>query len=113
MILLAYTSSGSWRGSALRTPPGVIEFDEAEAKKVGQKAFHIDLRTLAKVTLTLDWFPRLDQADRGVVGIAGEKAKKRILHVAKGLVAVSPEIIETRGIGGQGKTVTRRSTRPT
>ena len=46
-LLLAYTSSGAWRGSADAVPQGVINFSEAEAKAVGQKPFHMDLRCLA------------------------------------------------------------------
>ena len=51
MLLLAYTSSGPWRGAAARLPLGVIEFDDAAARAVGQKPFHIDLRCLAQVPL--------------------------------------------------------------
>jgi hypothetical protein len=113
VVLLAYTSSGPWRGSALGTPPGIVEFDEGEANLVGQRAFHIDLRTLARAVLTPAWFPHLEQPGRGIVGITGEKARKRILQAARSLAAVSPEIIETRGIGSQVTTVARRPTRPT
>jgi hypothetical protein len=52
MLLLAYTSSGPWRGATGRLPLGVTEFESAAARAVGQKPFHLDLRCLAQVPLT-------------------------------------------------------------
>ena len=107
LVMLAYTSSGPWRGAASGTPPGIVEFTAAEAAKVNQKAFHIDLRTLAKVRLTEAWFPRWADASRGIVGIADAGVQARVLQAAKTL-AGRPETIEFRGIGSATTTSIRR-----
>lgn len=106
MVLLAYTSSGPWRGAGNR-PPGIVEFTDLEAAKLNQKAFHVDLRTLAKVRLTAAWFPRWAAPDRGIVAIAGADVQNRILLAAKALAARA-ETIEFRGIGSTTTSSIRR-----
>jgi hypothetical protein len=107
LVMLADTRSGRWRGAAIAKPPSIVEFTGAEAVKLNQKAFHIDLRTLAKVRLTAAWFPRWADRDRGIVGIADAAVQGRILQAAKAL-AGRPETIEIRGIGSSTTTSTRR-----
>lgn len=107
LVLLAYTSSGSWRGPAVIKPLGVVEFDDAEARKMNQKAFHLDLRTLAKVRLTDAWFPYLANANRGIVGIADVGVQAIILKAATTL-STRPETVEYRGIGSTTMTSIRR-----
>jgi hypothetical protein len=99
--MLTYTSSGAWRGAAPRVPPGVIEFNEIEAARLNQRAFHIDLRVLARVPPTLAWFPDWDQPGHGVIAIADKTVQNRILREAERLVRSSPEIIEVRGVGSR------------
>jgi hypothetical protein len=60
-LMLAYTSSGMWRGWPRRLPHGVIEFDTQAAHALNQSPFHLDLRCLARVPLLPAWSPRLDQ----------------------------------------------------
>ena len=110
VVLLAYTSSGPWRGSAPDTPPGIVEFDALEAGRLSQKPFHIDLRTLAKVTLTLNWFPNLGHGDHGIVAVAGPDVQRRILQAAR-LLRTRTETIEIRGIGSPTTTVRTRPSR--
>jgi hypothetical protein len=69
-MLLAYTSSGRWRGAGPAVPVGVIKFDAAAAQRMNQRAFHLDLRCLARMLLTPPWFPRLRKAEQGVVAVA-------------------------------------------
>ncbi len=107
--MLAYTSSGAWRGTRTIRPLGVIEFTEPEAKRLNQRAFHIDLRCLARVPPTVIWLPGWDDADRGIVAIAPRVIRDRILHEAERLAKPSPEIVEIRGIGSRGPMGTRRS----
>jgi hypothetical protein len=95
-VLLAYTSSGPWRGATTRTPPGIIEFDNATAQRLNQRPFHIDLRCLARVPPTIAWFPDLALPERGVV--AGARVRDRILKAAELLAARSPRLIEIRGV---------------
>lgn len=98
LALLAYTSSGPWRGAALGRPPGIVEFDGVDAGRLNQKPFHIDLRTLAKVTLTQNWFPDWADGDHGVVAVAAPDVQHRILEAAR-LLRTRAETIEVRGIG--------------
>jgi hypothetical protein len=97
VLLLAYTSSGPWRGGAARLPPGVIAFDDMAARAVGQKPFHLDLRCLAQVPLTRRWFPDLGQAGLGIVGTAGARLRARIDAMLSELVTRNRELIEMRG----------------
>ena len=96
-LLLAYTSSGAWRGSADAVPQGVINFSEAEAKAVGQKPFHMDLRCLAQVSLTVAWFPDLAQPGHGGVGVAGARLLARVEKMLQELVMRNRNLIEMRG----------------
>lgn len=97
-LLLAYTSSGPWRGAAPGTPLGVIEFDAAAALEVNQRPFHLDLRCLARVLMAKRWFPRIEHPDRGVVAVAGPALRDRIFRSAGALAARSPQLIEIRGV---------------
>ena len=97
-LLLAYTSSGPWRGATPTLPLGVIEFSVAEAKALRQRPFHIDLRCLAQVPLTSSWLPDLAQPDHGVVAVAGVRLQARIERVFEELVARSRDLIEIRGL---------------
>lgn len=96
-VLLAYTSSGPWRGRAGSPPLGVVEFSDAEAKALGQRAFHIDLRCLARLPPTAPWFPDIVASGQGVVGTAGARLQERLLRVADEAATRSPELIEVRG----------------
>jgi hypothetical protein len=96
-LLLAYTSSGPWRGASPAPPPGVIEFSATEAKALRQRPFHIDLRCLAQVSLTSAWFPDLGQLDHGVIAVAGVRLQARIQRVFDELVARNRHLIEIRG----------------
>ncbi len=97
-LLLAYTSSGPWRGAAPQPPLGVLEFDEVAARSLNQQAFHIDLRCLARVPPNKAWFPDLDTPDRGVVAVAGARMRDRILKAAELLAGRNPRLIEIRGL---------------
>ncbi|MCA3421160.1 MAG: hypothetical protein INF34_03580 [Roseomonas sp.] len=97
MLLLAYTSSGPWRGATGRLPLGVIEFDDAAARAVGQKPFHIDLRCLAQVPLAKRWFPDLGQTGYGIMGTAGARLRERIDVMLSDLVTRNRDLIEMRG----------------
>jgi hypothetical protein len=97
MLLLAYTSSGLWRGSPGPLPAGVLEFDAVAARAVGQKPFHLDLRCLAQVPLAENWFPDLARAGHGIVGRAGARLSERIDALMSELVTRSRDLIEMRG----------------
>ena len=107
-VMLAYTSSGAWRGASPSRPLGVIEFDEAEAAKLNQRVFHLDLRCLARVLPSSAWLPGWDEPGRGIVAVAGAQVQQRILSEAQRLISRSPSIIEYRGIGSGTVTTTGR-----
>lgn len=92
LAVVAYTSSGPWQGHSI--PPGVIEFNEAAARGLGQRPFHLDLRCLARLPFTRSWFPDLEE---GVLGVAGLRQRSRIQEVLDALLRRSPEVIQMRG----------------
>lgn len=96
-VMLAYTSSGRWRGASPQPPPGVLEFDAAGARALNQRPFHIDLRCLARLPLAAAWFPDLATPSQGLVALANARTRDRILKAAEALAARSPRIIEIRG----------------
>jgi hypothetical protein len=75
----------------------VINFGEREAKAVGQKPFHMDLRCLAQVPLNAAWFPDLAQPGHGVVGVAGARLQVRIEKMLQEMVTRNRNLIEMRG----------------
>lgn len=97
-LLLAYTSSGPWRGRTAQAPRGVLDFDATAARAVNQRPFHLDLRCLALVPVTEAWFPDLRTATGGVAGTADAALRARIMDEAKRLTERSPEVVEIRGI---------------
>jgi hypothetical protein len=99
MLLLAYTSSGPWRGSAPQSPFGVINFDTITAKALGQRPFHMDLRCLAQVPLTPRWCPDLDRPGHGIEGKAGARQRDRIDAMLSDLLARHRDLIDVRGPG--------------
>ena len=98
-MLLAYTSSGRWRGAGPAVPVGVIKFDAAAAQRMNQWAFHLDLRCLARMLLTPPWFPRLRKAEQGVVAVADRGVRERLLREAEASAARRARVIEIRGVG--------------
>jgi hypothetical protein len=107
-FMLAYTSSGPWRGGVAALPVGIIMFGAAEARRLNQIPFHLDLRCLARVPPSADWFPAWAEAGRGVVAVADAALQRRILREAELLMQASPEIVETRGIGADTTTRIKR-----
>lgn len=97
MLLLAYTSSGPWRGATGRLPLGVMEFEAAAARAVGQKPFHLDLRCLAQVPLTKRWFPDIERPGQGIVGTASARLQQGIDALLSALVTRNRDLIEIRG----------------
>lgn len=113
-VMLAYTSSGAWRGNSPGVPLGVIEFDQAEAARLNQRAFHLDLRCLARVLPSIAWLPGWSEPGHGVVAVAGAGVQRRILEEARRLIDRSPSIIDHRGIGSEivATTARRPGSRP-
>jgi hypothetical protein len=100
-LVLAYTSSGRWRGSTDSVPLGVIEFDDSAAARLNQRAFHLDLRVLARVTPRLEWFPRFGAPDQGIVAWADRVLRDQIEKAMINLARRRPEVVQIRGVGSR------------
>ena len=98
LLMLAYTSSGRWRPSERGLPFGVIQFDHGAARELNQVPFHLDLRVLAWVPESLEWLPRLDRPDHGIIASADRQLRERIAELAIQMARRRPEVIEIRGL---------------
>jgi len=63
----------------------------------------MDLRRLAAVPVTSEWFPRLDQPGGGVQGHIPKKQQQLYLQVVEDLLTRRPELIERLGPGWPGE----------
>lgn len=98
-LILAFTGSGPWRGRTSVRPSGIIEFTSAEAEKLNQSAFHIDLRCLARMLMSAAWLPDWEMPGHGIVATADAALRRRIMDDLKKVADRSASIIEYRGIG--------------
>jgi hypothetical protein len=100
--LVAFTTSQPWTSPT--RPPGLFVFDRQAAVALGQgRAFVMDLRRLAAVPVTLEWFPRLDQPGGGVKGHIPKKQQRLYLQVVEDLLTRRPELIERLGPNWPGE----------
>jgi len=94
-VFLAYTTSQPWTN---RRPFGLYTFDREAAAEMGQsRPFTLDLRRLAAVPVTADWFPDLNAPNHGAVGRAPEKLRITLETATKRLFGRHPENIERLG----------------
>jgi hypothetical protein len=94
-VFLAYTTSQQWSG---RAPSGVYAYDRDTAAGMGHsRPFTLDLRRLAALPVTAEWFPDIAIPNRGVVGKAPERVRMELEVVMKSLFRRCPEIIERLG----------------
>jgi hypothetical protein len=77
---LLYTTTARWPVEAAR-PLGVMPIDERQAQAIGQKPFAIDVRTAAALPITIEFFPHLERADRGIQGLASAGLSRKIESV--------------------------------
>ncbi len=90
---LAYTASQPWTGGP--RPPGVYAFNRETAASMGQsRSFTLDLRRMAAVPITAEWFPELNTPGRGIVGRAPERHRVAFEAATKELFRRHPENIE-------------------
>jgi len=91
-VLVSYTSSQPWHGP---TPPGVYSFDLAAAAAMGQsRGFTLDLRRLALIPITREWFPDLSDNGHGVIGRAPERLRVELEAALTALLRRGPENAE-------------------
>jgi hypothetical protein len=94
-ITVAYTTTRPWPPPI---PPGVHSFDQAAASAMGQgKAFVLDLRRVARLPVTTQWFPRLSDFDKGILGAASKALERELMQEAIGFFRKRPELLEQLG----------------
>jgi len=92
---LAFTTSQPWIGSR---PPGVYSIDRDQAACMGQpKPFTLDLRRMANVPVTVEWFPQLGTSGHGIVERAPERLRLVYEAALTELARRHPENIERLG----------------
>jgi len=96
IVLMAYSSSRPWP-SGMPLPPGVRIFDGAEAARLNQRPFVLNLNRLAKLPLTRDWFPELDTPSQGVVAVAPPTLRDQLLKTMMELAQRRRELIQKLG----------------
>jgi len=73
IVWLAFTTSQLWTGPK---PSGVYSVDRDAAAGMGQpRPFTLDLRGMANVPVTAEWFPDLETPAHGIVGRAPERLR--------------------------------------
>jgi hypothetical protein len=97
VALVAYTTSQPWAEDAV--PPGVFIFDREAAAALGQdRAFVMDLRRLACVVVSAQWFPRLNQSDPAVrQGRMPKRRQDQYVRVVAELMTRYPRNVERLG----------------
>ena len=94
-VFLAYTTSQLWHDPK---PFGLTAFNRDEAAGMGQsRPFTLDLRRLAAVWATPEWFPDIGTPSCGVVGRAPQRLRVQIEATAKDLLRRHPDLIERLG----------------
>ena len=98
-VVMLYTTTVRWQTDEAR-PLGVIPIDEPQARKIGQKPFMIDVRTAAALPITIEFFPHLERADRGIRGAASAGLIRKIGLVLEEL-GRRRIVIDVRGPSGR------------
>ncbi len=96
LVWLAFTTSQPWTGTR---PPGVYSVGRAAAEGMGQsRPFTLDLRRVANVPVTAEWFPELGTPGHGIVGRAPERLRLVYEAALTELARRHPENIERLGL---------------
>ena len=94
-ILVAFTTSQPWIGPR---PSGLLSIDLETAAGMGQsRPFTLDLRRIAPLPVTEDWFPDLQASNHGVFGKAPERLRIMFEATLTELARRRPETIEHLG----------------
>jgi hypothetical protein len=94
---VAYTTSQPWPAHT-PLPAGVRLFDAREAERLQQsRAFVLRLDVLAKLPVTREWFPDLNQPNQGVVSIAPPALQAELVRLATNLIRRRRDLLYMRG----------------
>lgn len=94
--LVAYTTSQPWP-EGVPLPAGVRVFVREEAAALNQRPFVLHLNRLAKLPLTVRWFPDLATPDRGIVAVAGPALRRELLTMSEELLRRRREAVRVSG----------------
>jgi hypothetical protein len=61
------------------------------------KAFVLDLRRVARLPVTTQWFPHLSDPDKGILGAASKALERELMQEALGFFRKRPELLEQLG----------------
>jgi hypothetical protein len=96
-VMAAYTTSQPWPVQQ-GVPKGVFSIDAQRAAAMGQqRAFTIDARRIAFVSLTSDWFPDLGRPGAGKVGSAPKSLFQQVMNATNELLRRHPDVVERLG----------------
>ena len=92
MAVVAYTTTRPWP-AGVPLPTGARAYATAEALALRQRPFVLHLNRMARLPLSRRWFPGLDDADSGVVAVAGPALRDELLGLAENLLRRRRETI--------------------
>ena len=90
-----YTTTAQWQPGA-RLPLGIIPVEPAVAERMNQRGFVMDARRIAFMPVDLTFFPRLADADRGIVHTASRQFHQLVQNILMQL-ARRPELVMKLG----------------
>lgn len=97
LVATLYTTTARWPPNT-PLPLGVVSISEQQAERLGQRPFIIDGRCIAILPIVADFFPHLEDADRGVKGEAPAGLARRITTMLTEMQR-RQVMIEVRGPG--------------
>ena len=97
-VIVGYTTSRPWPATVPLTA-GARLFDREEAERLNQsRAFMLRLDVLAKLPVTVAWFPDLKLLGQGVIAVAPARLREELIDLASNLVRRRRSLIQMRGL---------------
>ena len=95
--MVAYTTSQPWPADT-PLPAGARLFSTREAIELNQpRGFLLRLDVLARLPLTRDWFPDIDQPTQGILAVAPGKLQAELISIAANIARRRRELLQMRG----------------
>jgi hypothetical protein len=96
--MVAYTTSQPWP-AGLALPVGARLFSVDEAARLNQsRGFLLRLDVLAKLPMTVAWFPDIAGEGQGVIAVAPARLQEELTDLAMNLVKRRREVVQMRGV---------------
>ena len=95
--LIAYTTSQTWP-AGVPLPLGARWFDAVAAAALNQsRGFILRLDILAKLKLTVAWFPDIEAVGQGIIAVTPARLREEVSDLAVHLVRRRLSLIQMRG----------------